>query len=479
VLACAACPNRQLAGLPPTASGVITKGIPVGADLDILFVIDNSFSTADKQALFAQNFQNFVNVLDTFPKGRPDLHIGVVSTTVGTGGQAFSGCPMTAPNDDGKLHSALVGSSVNGVACSSCTPVNGNFLIDSPQADGTRMTNYSCPGANPLQTALPCIAQLGTSGCGFEAQLEAMKRALDGSVPANAGFLRDYAYLAVIILTDEDDCSVKDPSIFSLNNLSNDDFRCQPLYAYDCDSPMSATSPGSYTGCKPKTTGYLQNTSYYYDFLVSVKPASQVAVAVIGGVDASGRPPDPSGFAISTGPLTIPGANQPQPLALQPQCTTTINGNQAIGRPGLRLSDFVSRFGNHGGYYSVCQSDYTPALNDIANRIKTDLSMCLEGNIDLQDWNAADPGLQPQCTVSDVLHYGSADASESYVGPCEMTDATTPAPNGARPCWWVKPDPITCPDPTRTPTHLALQIERSQKPPDGTTQVVSCVVDTM
>src|SRR4029077_3053600 len=105
---------------------------------------------------------------------------------------------------------------------------------------------------------------------------------------------------------------------------------------------------------------------------------------------------------------------------------------------------------------------------------------CLEGNVDLQDSNGADPGLQPQCTVSDVLHYGNADASESYVGPCEMTDPTTPAPNGARPCWWVSADSAACPDPTRTPTHLVLHIERGQQqPPDGTTQVVSCGVDTM
>jgi hypothetical protein len=279
------------------------------------------------------------------------------------------------------------------------------------------------------------------------------------------------------VLTDEDDCSIRDPSIFSLNNLGNNDFRCQPLYAYQCDQSMSTTTGGSYTGCKPTTGGYLQDTSFYYDFLTTVKPGAQIEVAVIGGVDANGRAPDPSGFAIQTGPLTIPGASQPQTLALQPQCMTSINGHQAIGRPGLRLSDFVSRFGSHGGYYSVCQNDYSPALQDIAQRIELELSPCLEGNIDTLDANGAEPGLQPQCTVSDVLHYGTSSATDSEIPPCPMTDPTTPSPNSPHPCWWVEANPTACPDPVRTPTHLELHVERSQPPPDGTTQVISCVVD--
>jgi hypothetical protein len=481
-LLCAGCPDRSISALPPVQTGVETKGIPVEADLDILFVIDNSASTGDKQALFAQNFQNYVQALDSFPGGRPNLHIGVVSTTVGTGGSTniSANCPITAPGDDGALHSALVGGTVNGTACSSCT-VSGSFLSDLAASPTTRTTNYSCPSANPLATALPCIAELGVNGCGFEAPLEAMKRALDGSNPANAGFVRDGAFLAIVILTDEDDCSVKDPSLFALNNVGPGDFRCQPLYAYDCAQPISATTPGTYTNCKPKVGGYLQDTSAYVDFLASIKQPGQITVAVIGGVDANGNPPDPNGFTISTGPLTIPGTPMPQALALEPQCMTTINLNPAIARPGLRLSDFVQRTttrGTHAKYYSVCQSDYSPALADLGKELATLLSPCLQGLIDTTDSNLANPGLQPQCTVSDVQHYGAPDASESLVSPCHMLDATTPDPAGARPCWWVAADPVACPDPVATPSHLVLHVERATPAPIGTTQVVSCVVDT-
>ena len=50
------------------------------------------------------------------------------------------------------------------------------------------------------------LAQIGATGCGFEQHLLAMRRALENN-PANAGFLRDNAFLAVIFIADEDDCT--------------------------------------------------------------------------------------------------------------------------------------------------------------------------------------------------------------------------------------------------------------------------------
>ena len=65
---------------------------------------------------------------------------------------------------------------------------------------GTREVNYT----GKLEDALSCISHVGDAGCGFESPLEAIKRALDGRHPENAGFLRPGAFLAVVILTDED-----------------------------------------------------------------------------------------------------------------------------------------------------------------------------------------------------------------------------------------------------------------------------------
>src|SRR2546421_12497498 len=85
LLALAGCPDRSIAKVDPVHSGETQKDIPTSADVDILFVIDNSLSTSDKQTVFAQNFPRFVQALDAFPTGRPNVHIGVVSSTVDIG----------------------------------------------------------------------------------------------------------------------------------------------------------------------------------------------------------------------------------------------------------------------------------------------------------------------------------------------------------------------------------------------------------
>jgi hypothetical protein len=61
----AGCPDRSIAAVEPAPVAVSIKDIPVSADVDILFVIDNSASTRDKQAIFAQNFPRSIS-----PSGR-------------------------------------------------------------------------------------------------------------------------------------------------------------------------------------------------------------------------------------------------------------------------------------------------------------------------------------------------------------------------------------------------------------------------
>ena len=69
------------------------------------------------------------------------------------------------------------------------------------------MANYT----GNLADTFTCIAALGEDGCGYEQQFTAITRALgaDGQAPPaeNQGFLRDDAYLAIVLITNEDDCS--------------------------------------------------------------------------------------------------------------------------------------------------------------------------------------------------------------------------------------------------------------------------------
>jgi hypothetical protein len=439
------CPDRTVSGIVPEQIGEVTKDIPVTTEIDLLFVIDDSGSTKDKQTVFAANFPRFVQALDAFPEGRPNLHIGVVSTTVDLGVANIGGCPHPAPEDDGLLHNQPSGA---------CAAPADRYIVDVADPAGGRRTNYT----GTLEGALSCVAQIGSDGCGFEAPLEAMKRALDGSRPENAGFLRKNAFLVVVFLVDEDDASIGDPAFFA-GAPPTSDFGAQPLQAYQCDQPISPTSAGSYTNCRPRTDSLLTAPGRYHELLSTIVPPGRTIVATIGG------DPKPS---IDVGPLTI-GGRVVQQLALMPSCAATINGNPAIGRPALRLADFTSRFGDHGLFRTVCQPDYSQALADIGGLIATSVSPCLEGDLVTDDLDADEPGAQLECNVSDVTF--DPEPAEALIPRCAMLDADHPDPAGARPCWWTQRDPAAC---GATATQLELHIERTAPPAPGTSVRARC-----
>ena len=441
--ALAGCPDRTVSALTPEQVGEITKEIPVTTEIDLLFVIDDSASTRDKQTVFAANFPRFVQALDAFEGGRPNLHIGVVSTTVDLGVRNVGGCPSPAPDDDGLLHNEPSGT---------CAAPADRFLVDVAEPGGGRRTNYT----GTLESALSCVAQIGSTGCGFEAPLEAMKRALDGSQPGNAGFLRKGAFLVVVFLVDEDDASIDDPAFFDATPTS--DFSAQPLQAYQCDQPISPSAPGTYSGCRPRTDTALVDPGYYYEVLSSIVPPGRTVVALIGG------DPNPE---ISVGPLTVSG--RMQPLALMPSCTATINGNPAIGRPALRLADFTSRYGGHGLFRTVCQPDYSQTLADIGQLVATSVSPCLEGAVLTDDIDAEAPGAQLECNVSDVVL--EPTEQEVLIPRCAMSGPDQPAAGGARPCWWTAQSPVAC---STTPTQLELHVERTTPAAPGTNVRVRC-----
>src|SRR6266516_4025975 len=84
----AGCPSRSVGVVDPDQAPVEYKDIPVefNRDIDILFVIDDSPSMADKQANLVANFHRFVETLQTIEGGLPNVHIAVVTSDLGTKG---------------------------------------------------------------------------------------------------------------------------------------------------------------------------------------------------------------------------------------------------------------------------------------------------------------------------------------------------------------------------------------------------------
>ena len=189
--------------------------------VDLLFMIDNSNSMDAMQnelkAKFSQFFKPFMDLAD---KGTfADLHIGVVTSDYGAGATGAPGCTpsgLQGGGDQGKLQG------IGRKAAGTCVKPKGtNFIHYAFGPSGPSKSNL--PGMQGLVETFTCMASVGSSGCGFEHQLESVYAALHNNIPDNQGsqndpgFVRDDALLVVVFLTNEDDASAPpDSDVFEL-----------------------------------------------------------------------------------------------------------------------------------------------------------------------------------------------------------------------------------------------------------------------
>jgi len=466
----AACPTRDVSNLSPHNEPEQVKEIPIdlNRDIDILFVIDNSGSMSEEQTSLATNFPRFINVLKTIEGGLPNVHIGVVSSNVGISPFQTTGC--VGNGDDGKLQNTPRGA---------CTPPSGYFIsdvldpsgaIDPMTGEPARITNY--PATTQLEDVFSCIARLGSTGCGLEQHLESMKRALDGHRPENANFIRNGvggdpdAFLAVIFVADEDDCSAKDGAVFdpSQNDISDPlgpfgSFRCTE-FGIVCDGSPISRSPANYQNCEPMPddpANFIQHPDVYTDFLKQLKDDDRniIVAGIIGN-------PTPVNVVL----------NEDGNPELDCACGC---GTPQTAVPGLRLAYFINQFPDRSTFTSICNSDLTDALNVIADLLKRIVgNPCLDGPIDVTDvdGNPAN-GIQLDCQVSDVVDRGTDNETSTVIPRCPMTGPVMPDLS-TLPCWWVEEDQMTC---SSTATGLILHVERGGVDPDDTTIVARCVAE--
>ena len=273
--------------------------------------------------------------------------------------------------------------------------------------------------------------------------------------PENRGFLRDEAVLAVVLLTDEDDCSAPansplfDPSQDTpdapLGRL--DSFRCNEFGHLCGGAPPPRTAASNLQMCTSAEDGRLVRVSEIADFLKSLKAdPNDVMVAAITG------PPTPYSVDVRSTPNQS-GVVQPAP-EIVPSCTSA-NGSAA---PAVRIRELVDAFGVNGTFLSICADDFRPAMTRIGQEIARRASLeCLIQRP--ADVDPDLPGLQPNCQVVDERQVNGA-----------AVRATIPAcATSAPPCWRVQAD-AKCP---RSATDMI--VDRAGVPPDANTRVhVTC-----
>jgi hypothetical protein len=258
------CLDRPVAPATPLVSArvvTLAKQNKVNK-IDLLFMIDNSSSMADKQNIMADAVPELVNRLIEPKCVDPitlrtvgnavngvctmggeldfepikDIHIGIVTSSLGNHGangvceDAIDASLNRADphnNDQGHLISRASSGMVP-------TYLNKGFLYYNPSVSGGL--------ANAQQVAVPfteMVRGVGQHGCGYEASLEAVYRflvdpdpydtvridlsgggfgqaALNGTdkvlLAQRKDFLRPDSLVSIMIMTDENDCSVIDGS---------------------------------------------------------------------------------------------------------------------------------------------------------------------------------------------------------------------------------------------------------------------------
>jgi len=370
---------------------------PPTSNIDILFLIDNSPSMAPKQAALAASIAKLIQKLDL---AGSDYHIGIATSDVGTDVAAGStwggsvGACDTYAGDDGALQdlactSRTATTMTARAACSAqCpdpkfVPSDGNHFISKVHGKTNVPVDLQLdPRTGKMvdrgpEDAFKCMALVGDAGCGVEAQLEGAKRALDGHRGSNAGFLRPGSLLAVIFITDEDDCSVQlarrtenNPSTRDCStpdhNASADcfnlDYRCLAR-SVDCDEAMN--TPGLKQNCKERATSYLEPVQKYVSFLSGLRPRTRLLVSGIWSLPP-GNQKGRVEIAYSSGGSTTPFLNRASGAGAA--CVSP-KDPQVFGQVQFRLSAFAQQFKNHSES-SICDVDnYATALDQLADAI--------------------------------------------------------------------------------------------------------------
>ena len=402
---------------------------PISSGVDLLFVVDNSGSMRAEQASLREQFPRLIRMLTTgvradgsvFPPAR-DVHLGVVSPDMGLVGLAsnFPGC-NTQRHVEGGDDGLLQHPGGTPPACDSSYPP---FL------------EYEKGRDNPEKLArdFGCIANLGTSGCGFEQPLEAALKALwpksytdangmtyppesnpllflavtperrfgHGDTPAegggNGGFARNdptkgLSLLAVIIVSDEDDCSSRSVEHFRSTNDPNNPLSRQGINLRCFYNKQNLFALERYTLGLRRVRPNHEDT-VRFAAIVGVPPdlVDAEARAAVDIEDATSR--EAYYERILNDPrMREQPVNEDVPAlaAVTPSCSRVDQFEEkADAAPPRRIVEVAKGFGRNGLVQSICQDDFGPAIDGVVDMMARDVAaQCLPARLKRRDGKVA------------------------------------------------------------------------------------------
>jgi hypothetical protein len=404
------------------------------APLDVLFVIDDSPGMKPAQDKLLRAFPTFMTRLQGPPR-LPDLHIAVVSQDMGAGDGSIPGCNA----DRGKK--GIFQSTARGACTATNLNAGATYIAN---ADGVK--NYT----GNIEDVFACIAALGDTGCDYEHPFDAIRRALgvDGrgaALAENQGFLREEAILAIILMTNEDDCSASPgdgpngeiplfDTSFNMNIASQlgplGKFRCNEfghMCSKGAESPMhpdrrapanDVSAMVTYASCTSnEQEGYLLSTVDTAMRLKSLKTKpDQVAVV---SIQAPSSPYTVTWKAPSPPDSSCGAASCPWPQIAH-SCTAS---DGTVGDPGVRTEELARQFGDNGLVVPICDADFASSMDLAATLLKSmSVAPCLPGPIGVKTNVGTD------CNVTEHYMDSNGMPVDKQIPSCSE--------NGkAAPCW--------------------------------------------
>jgi hypothetical protein len=418
--------------------------------VDLLFVLDDAPSMSAQLAALKAALPALESELAA-SEMPVSYHLGVVTADVGAGPHALPAFGCQPGGDGGKLRDA--GGS------------GGVRYIDDNRVAGTA-------NVGDVAAALAALVDVPATGCAFSQPLEAAYRVLHDQIPENTGFLRSDALLAVVFVSDADDCSAPpatdlfDASATQYGPLTR--FRCTQFGIACNGKPVPPTAASGMTGCTSQTMadgGKLVDAQKYIDFFT--RPAAQGGVKVdpndviLSGITA---PSDPVGVHVES-PCSE-DASASECAVLNRSCISATNVMLA-GDPAVRLNTVVGAA--HNDYLtSICDTDDAHALRAFAQQILAHTSIgCLQYPVVTR----ADG--TPDCTVSDVTANPDGSTTTTAIPSCSFS---------APPCWrsvdeLADYDAEGCTPPSQTTCTLPSTCQPVVNPVDGTRQLYRIIVE--
>jgi hypothetical protein len=464
------CFERALRPVNPCTRANVGETIRVESvdEVDLLFMVDNSNSMTEEQTSLGVELPRLINILSTGDRdgdGSQDfqpvrsMHVGVITSDMGAGG-------LDTPTCQGGTFGSMYG--------------DDGVLLDRSRQTGCmasgwpRTFDFVRGTTDPTMFAsdVSCVARTALGGCGFEQQLEAVLKALSPSLPTtwtapgyvppvffngtfghadreNMGFIRENSALAIILVSDEEDCSWTDPELVNQRSTIYD-----PNLNLRCFNYPMVVHP---------VERYIRGIDGHSGLVNLRQNPNLLIFAAIVGVPVA-TVPDPLSIdynRILTDPLMEEVVDPADMTRLRPSCDDAARGVAYPPRRIVRVAQGIEQSGGSATVQSICQASYAGALDAIIAKIADALGgACLprplnpdaEGFVGCQVFEVL-PTTGPTTTCAALETQGRIDRGTITVNGtvhalCEVRQAGPAGFAAGEPGWFYETEALGIPGST-------------------------------